>query len=142
MRGNAFIADFSIFCSAFEDYLQTLSFILKRRMEIDLKLTWIKCQWKRMMSNYIIPKRGIRVDLSKDKTIFKPPPPLSAQHTQSLPHYRSNYNDILKSWSSMFAQCTLGIRDNRRRKLYENFSTITTRPPDWSYLRQILRDVL
>ena len=107
-------------------------------METNLKLTWIKCQQERMMSHYIIPKRGIRVETSNDKTTFKSPPPLSAQHTQSFPQYRSNSNDLHQSWSSLFALSTLGIRNNQHRKLYEKFSAMMTRPPDWSYLFHIL----
>ena len=134
MRGSNFMVDLSIFGTTFEDCLQNLSFILKRCMETNLKLTWIKCQQERMMSHYIIPKRGIRVEISNDKTTFKPPPPLSAQHTQSFPQYRCNSNDLHQSWSSLFALSTLGIRNNQHRKLYAKFSAMMTWPPDWSYL--------
>ena len=134
MKSNDFISDFYVFDTTFEDCLQNLSFILKWCVEINLKLTWIKYQQERMMSHYIIPKRRIRVDISKDKTIFKPPPPLSAQHTQSFPHHQSSSNDIHKLWSSMFALCTLGIKKNPHKKLYEIFFAIMIRPPDWSCL--------
>ena len=128
MKSNDFIFDFCVFGTTFEDCLQNLSFILKRCVETNLKPTWIKCQQERMMSYYIIPKRENRVDISKDKTTFKSPPPLSAQHTQSFPQYRSN--DFHQSWSSLFALSTLEIRNNQYRKLYEKFSAMMTRPPD------------
>ena len=81
MKSNDFISDICIFGTTFKDCLQNLSFILKQCVETNLKLTWIKCQQERMMINYVIPKRGIRIDISKDKTIFKPQPSLSDQHT-------------------------------------------------------------
>ena len=126
--------DFFIFGTTFEDCLQNLSFILKRCLEANLKLTWIKCQQKRMVLHYTIPKKGIRVETSNDKTTLKSSPPLSAQHTQSFPHHQSSSNDIHKSWSSMFVLYTLGIRKNPHKKLYKKISAIMTRPPDWPCL--------
>ena len=43
MRDSNFIADLAIFGTTLEDCLQNLSFILKRCMETNLKLTWIVC---------------------------------------------------------------------------------------------------
>ena len=132
IRDSNFIADLSVFGTTFKDCLHNLSFILKRCLEANLKLTWIQCQQERMVLHYTRPKRGIRVETSKDNTTFESSPPLSAQYTQSFPQYRSNY--LHQSWFSMFALSTLGTRTNRHRTLYEKFSAMMTRPPDWPCL--------
>ena len=131
---KTFIIDFSIFDTTFMDCLQNFFTVLKRCMEVDLRLIWIKYEsihQEGVASKYIISKKRMN-------KIFKLP---SIQQKQSFPGYYQ-IDNIFKSWSSMLVHCTLLIRVDCRRILYERFSAMITRPPDWPYSFTALRDVL
>ena len=134
---NDFIFDFSIFGTTFEERLQNLSEILKQCMETGLMLIWIKCHREGARTKYITSKKGNRVDQAINEEIPKLPSPILDQQNQSLPRCHK----ILKSGSSMPIQCTLLIRVNHRKILYERFSAMMTRPPDWPYPFGTLRDI-
>ena len=101
-------------------------------------LIWTKCHvinQEGLMSHYVLPKKGSRVDQPIPEEILKLPPPISIHFTQSFPDFH------VKSWYNMLAQCTSLIRANRRRALYEHFSAMLTMPPDWPCPFVALRDI-
>ena len=60
--------DFSIFGSSFDDYLTSLTKVLRRCREKNLTLNWKKCHFmvkKRIILGHVISNDGIEVDKAK-----------------------------------------------------------------------------
>ena len=135
------VSDLSVFGTTFADCLQNFSTLLKQCMEMNLILIYKRChstEWEGMMTNDTISKERCRVDQAIVEVIFKLPPPILDQQTQSLSdHFKNNH----RSWSSMLAQYTPLIRANHCRTFYERFSAMLTRPPDWPCSFETLRGV-
>ncbi|CAH9079820.1 unnamed protein product [Cuscuta epithymum] len=152
---EVFMDDFSLFGDSFDQCLHNLSLVLERCVQMNLTLSWEKCNFmvkEGIVLGHVISNRGIEVDRAKIDVIAKLPPPTSVRGVRSFLGHAGFYRRFIKDFSKICKPlCNLLAKD-------ANFSfddeclvafnvlkeKLTSAPilaaPNWSYPFEIMCD--
>jgi hypothetical protein len=152
---EAFMDDFSVFGSSFDNCLHNLSLVLKRCKETNLILSWEKSHFmvhEGIVLGHIVSKRGIEVDRAKVELIENLPPPTSVKQIRSFLGHAGFYRCFIKDFSKISRPlCNLLAKDtpfNFDEACHEAFQKLRSllssapimKPPDWSLPFEIMCD--
>nr|GEZ96439.1 reverse transcriptase domain-containing protein [Tanacetum cinerariifolium] len=112
---EVFMDDFSVFDNSFSTCLTNLEMMLKRFEDTKLALNWEKIHFmvkEGIVLGHKISKKGIEVDKSKIKVIYKLPQPTTVKGIRSFLGHAGFYRRFIKDFSKIFRPMTHLLEKN------------------------------
>jgi len=152
---EVFMDDFSVYGKSFDECLENLDKVLKRRQDTYLVLNWGKCHFmvrEGIVLRHRVSERGIEVDRAKIEVIEQLPPPTNVKGVRSFLGHAGFYRRFIKDFSRIARSLTnllakdtpFNFDDDCFLAFYTLKKALVTapiiQPPDWSLPFEIMCD--